>query len=439
MLYIRLIRPLFHFLIILWVFFIVYNLRHITDGIPFIQLHIPNIDFYETIIFWFISALLFPIIGLIFWLYKLYGPIHDYYNKYLKVYIFWFVFTTFLAYFWHWFIFVNWISRLILVWSWILSFILMLFSDFILNFINSKLEEKKSYKVWVYKTVFFENIKDKFKGYDIYKFYKFENLDDIDNYDLIFIIWNIKPDEIEGIMDEARFLWKEVYHIPDVNFLEDIIYHQERIWPIISWKYKPSPLEWWARVFKRIFDIIFSLLFIIFFWWLYLLVALWIYFHDRWNIFYVSERIWQKWKKIKVLKFRTMLKNADKLKKDLLEKNERDDVLFKIEDDPRIKSWWKILRKTSLDEIPQFFNVLKWDMSIAWPRPHLEEEVKKYKKWQKRLLAAKPWITGYAQVFARDLPFEEESKLDLYRFQNWSVWMDVIVILWVFKVLFKWK
>jgi lipopolysaccharide/colanic/teichoic acid biosynthesis glycosyltransferase len=78
-------------------------------------------------------------------------------------------------------------------------------------------------------------------------------------------------------------------------------------------------------------------------------------------------------------------------------------------------------------------------MSIAGPRPHLEEEVAKYKKWQKRLLAAKPWITGYAQVFGRDLPFEEEAKLDLYRFQNWSVWMDIVVILGVFRTLFKGK
>jgi lipopolysaccharide/colanic/teichoic acid biosynthesis glycosyltransferase len=69
----------------------------------------------------------------------------------------------------------------------------------------------------------------------------------------------------------------------------------------------------------------------------------------------------------------------------------------------------------------------------------LEEEVAKYKKWQKRLLAAKPGITWYAQVFGRDLPFEEEAKLDLYRFQNWSVWMDIVVILWVFRTLLKGK
>jgi len=437
MLYIRLIRPIIHFLTIIFVFYVVYNLRSITDWIPFVHLNIPYIDFKETLIFSIISAFLFIIFWLVNKLYKLFWPIHNYYNKFLKTFISWFITITFLAYFWHGYIFPNWISRLILVWWSLISFVSILFLDFFINLVNSKLERKNPYKIWIYKWKFIEEIKSKFKSYNIYKINSFNNKDEINKFDIIFLVGDISSEEIEDIMDEARLKGIEVYHIPDVNFMEDILYHQERIWPIISWKYKPSPLEWWWRVFKRAFDIIFSLIFIILFWWLYILVALRIRFHDKWNVIYVSERIWKWWKKIKMYKFRTMIKDADKLKKELMKKNERQGPLFKLSDDPRIKPWWKILRKTSLDEIPQFFNVLKWDMSIAWPRPHLEEEVKQYKKWQKRLLAAKPWITGYAQVFGRDLPFDEEAKLDLYRFQNWSIWMDIIVILWVFRTLFK--
>ena len=390
-------------------------------------------------IFGFVSAFLFVLIGLVKKLYKLEWPIHGYYQNFIKVFLFWVVVITFFAYFWKWFIFKNWISRLIIIWGVLFSFFALLIVDFVLNLINSKLEEKKPYKIWVRKTDFFDSLKEKFKNYKIYQLEEFNNVDDVGKFDIIFLVWQMDPNLIEDIMDEARLKQVEVYHIPDVNFLEDILYHPERIGPIISWKYKPSPLEGWWKVFKRLFDIVFSLLFILLFWWLYVLVALRIYFHDKWKIFYVSERIGQWGKKIKIYKFRTMVENADQLKKQLLDKNERDDVLFKIKDDPRIKPWWRILRKTSLDEIPQFFNVLLGDMSIAGPRPHLEEEVAKYKKWQKRLLAAKPGITWYAQVFGRDLPFEEEAKLDLYRFQNWSVWMDIVVILWVFRTLLKGK
>jgi len=440
MLYIRLIRPLAHFVIIIFVFFMVYNFRKITDGIPFVHLQIPYISFNETMLFWILSAIIFPIIWLVKWLYKLFWPIHNYYNKFFRVFVLWSIIITFLAFFWHGFIFQNWISRLIILWWLFFNFIFLLIFDFIINFINSKLEEKKPYKIWVYEWNFLESIKNKFKWYKIYQINEFNNLDKIKDFDIIFIIWNINNEKIENIMDVARIKQKEVYHIPDVNFMEDILYHPERLGPMIAWKYKPSPLEGWRKVFKRIFDIVFSIFFIIFFWWLYLLVALRIWLNDKWNVIYVSERVWRWGKKIKMYKFRTMVLNADELKKDLLEKNERKWwVLFKIENDPRIKPWWKILRKTSLDEIPQFFNVLKWDMSIIWPRPHLEEEIQKYKKWQKRLLAAKPWIVWYAQVFGRDLPFDEEAKLDLYRFQNWSIWMDIIVMIWVIRTIFKWK
>lgn len=439
MLFLRLLRPWCHFLILCIIFYSIYNLRIATDWIPFIYLNVPYINAFETLLFWLISSILFLLFWFTFSLYKLKWPIHNYYNKFLKIFIFWFVTITFVAYFWHWYIFKDGISRLIIIWSGFFSFFGLLILDFFLNLINSKIESKKPYKVWVLKGRYFKNIKEKFKNYDIYNLKEFSKNEEINNFDIIFLIWNIESKKIEEIMDIARLLQIEVYHIPDVNFLEDILYFSERIGPTIAWKYKASPLEWRWRVFKRIFDICFSLGFIILFFWVYILVALRIYLNDRWKIFYISERIWQWWKKIKIYKFRTMVKNAEKMKEKLKKKNERKWALFKIKDDPRIPRWWKILRKTSLDEIPQFFNVLMWNMSIAWPRPHLQDEVDKYEHWQKRLLAAKPWITGYAQVFGRDLEFSEEAKLDLYRFQNWSIWMDIIVILWVFRTILKWK
>jgi lipopolysaccharide/colanic/teichoic acid biosynthesis glycosyltransferase len=91
-----------------------------------------------------------------------------------------------------------------------------------------------------------------------------------------------------------------------------------------------------------------------------------------------------------------------------------------------------------LDELPQLFSVLIGTMSLVWPRPHLENEVANYQPWQKRLLSIKPGITGYAQVFWRDsLSFDQEAKLDLYYIQNWSIWLDLYVIVWTFGVIFK--
>jgi lipopolysaccharide/colanic/teichoic acid biosynthesis glycosyltransferase len=154
----------------------------------------------------------------------------------------------------------------------------------------------------------------------------------------------------------------------------------------------------------------------------------------------MSWRTWRWWHWFYMYKFRSMVKNADDIKDQLKDKNERKWPLFKISNDPRISWWWKILRKTSLDEIPQMVNVLIWDMSIVWPRPHLPEEVENYKWWHKRLLSIKPWITWYAQVLGRDkLEFDEEAKLDLYYIQNWNMFLDIYVIVNTFKVIFSWR
>ena len=118
--------------------------------------------------------------------------------------------------------------------------------------------------------------------------------------------------------------------------------------------------------------------------------------------------------------------------------NNRKWVLPKIKDDPRVTRVWKFLRKSSLDELPQLFQVLWWSMSLVWPRPHLPNEVAQYEDWERRVLSIKPWITWYAQVFGRDnLPFSEEAKLDLYYIQNRSIGMDIYVIFATFWVVFK--
>ena len=134
-------------------------------------------------------------------------------------------------------------------------------------------------------------------------------------------------------------------------------------------------------------------------------------------------------------------KNADKLYQRLIAtRNGRDHILPKIEDDPRITSVGKFLRKTSLDELSQLLNIFRGTMSFVGPRPHLPSEVEKYEPWMKRLLAAKPGLTGYAQVFGRDnLTFEQEARLDLYYIQNRSLAMDLQVLISTIKVVLAGK
>ena len=132
-------------------------------------------------------------------------------------------------------------------------------------------------------------------------------------------------------------------------------------------------------------------------------------------------------------------KEIDKLKTEMMKYNERKDgPLFKMENDPRITKLGKFLRRTSLDELPQLFNVLKGQMSLVGPRPHEPEEVDKYQKGYKRLMSIKPGITGLAQVSGRStLLFTEEAKLDIFYIENWSILLDMIILLKTIKVLFK--
>ncbi len=130
------------------------------------------------------------------------------------------------------------------------------------------------------------------------------------------------------------------------------------------------------------------------------------------------------------LKFRTMVANADELRDALLQHGERNGPLVKIKDDPRITPLGRWLRKWSLDEIPQFWNVLRGDISLVGPRPAIPEEVYQYEPWHKRRLDVMPGITGLAQTLGRsDISFEEIVRLDIYYAEHWSVWLDVRILL----------
>src|SRR3989344_6416922 len=176
-----------------------------------------------------------------------------------------------------------------------------------------------------------------------------------------------------------------------------------RFGPVPVLRFTPTPLDGWCAILKRTGDTVASLIGLTLLSPLFLTIACLIKIDSRGSIMYRSKRIGQGGKNtINILKFRSMVQNADELKATLNHQSHRNDgPLFKIKNDPRVTRVGKILRRFSLDELPQLWNVLKGDLSIVGPRPHLPEEVERYTDFQKRVFAVKPGITGLAQISGR--------------------------------------
>lgn len=171
---------------------------------------------------------------------------------------------------------------------------------------------------------------------------------------------------------------------------------------------------------------------------LILVIGLAVRFGSKGPVFYKAARIGRKGRTFNCYKFRTMVPNADHLKAQLEHKNERKGILFKIVDDPRVTRIGRILRKYSLDEIPQFYNVLRGDMSLVGPRPPIASEVEQYNLSHLRRLDVLPGITGLWQVEARQDPsFDSYISLDTAYVENWSFWLDLKILARTISVVFS--
>ena len=194
------------------------------------------------------------------------------------------------------------------------------------------------------------------------------------------------------------------------------------------------------KLIKNLFDYLFSLSFLITFLPLFLIISLLIKLSSRGPIFFQQKRIGKNNIPFKCIKFRTMYPEAQDilenlLMKDSLLKKEFEET-HKIKNDPRITTIGKLLRKTSLDELPQFINVLRGEMSIIGPRPIVKEEKKKYGKNLKKVLLIKPGITGLWQVSGRNnLTYKRRVLLDLNYVENYNLLMDLRILLRTFGVI----
>ncbi|MDU3750014.1 MAG: sugar transferase, partial [Cutibacterium avidum] len=188
---------------------------------------------------------------------------------------------------------------------------------------------------------------------------------------------------------------------------------------------------------KRFFDIIGSLLLLIVTSPILLIAGIAIKCEDGGPVFYKQRRVGRKGEIFECYKLRSMVVNADEVKaKMLADKNESDGVLFKMKDDPRITKCGKFHRRYSIDEIPQFYNVLRGDMSLVGPRPALENEVAAYESHVRRRLDVRPGVTGLWQVSGRsDLSWEDTVRLDLYYVDNWSILQDASILVKTFRAV----
>ncbi len=216
---------------------------------------------------------------------------------------------------------------------------------------------------------------------------------------------------------------------------------------------KRTRLEGWGRVYKRAFDVIGSIALIVVTSPIMLLAAAAVALESRGPVIFRNERVGLEGKKFRVYKLRSMRADVsigeqfndqraalDLERKLIAERSVKDGPVYKIKDDPRVTRVGRFIRNFSIDELPQFFNVLKGDMSLIGPRPHQTREVENYQRHHLRVLMIRPGMTGLAQVSGRsDLAFEDEIRLDTFYIENWTPLMDLAILLKTPLVIFAKK
>jgi len=256
--------------------------------------------------------------------------------------------------------------------------------------------------------------------------------------DEIFFTTQCERGIVQDVLDKARRNGVDLRVVPD-------------LYDGLAWN---SPIEYIGQfptiplhrghvpelglMLKRVLDVTFSTLLLLVLSPFILAIAIAIKIESRGPIFYASERIGKKGRVFRCFKFRTMVRDAEKRRADVMHMNERDGVLFKITNDPRITKVGRLLRKYSLDELPQFLNVLRGDMSVVGPRPPIASEVMEYKPNHLRRLDVTPGITGLWQVQGRQDPsFDSYVSLDVTYIENWSMWLDLKIIVRTIGVVFS--
>ncbi|MCD6109897.1 sugar transferase [bacterium] len=353
-------------------------------------------------------------------------------------------------------------SRLALVYSFILTIVLISFGRILIHLIQHLLLKANIGRrkiLFVGKNKISEDLKYIYKDNPRFTIVGIVNANQLDN--LISIIKKKKVEEIiqtnaninrahaKDILNICREYHLHYHFVPDLVQVQrtNIEISSPGGIPLIS--LKPTPLDGWGKITKRLFDITGSLFGLILFSPILLITAIIIKIDSKGDILFKYlddgsrvKRVGQYGNLFNFYKFRSMFPNTHNLRyTKLAYKNIRKgSPMVKIKNDPRVTRVGKFIRKWSIDELPQLWNVFKGDMSLVGPRPHLPEEVAKYERHQKFVLALKPGITGLAQISGRsNLNFEKEVELDTYYIENWSIWLDIKIIMKTFGVVLTGK
>ncbi len=290
---------------------------------------------------------------------------------------------------------------------------------------------------------------------DVRKIHTFEKLDEQSFKEIEALIKDYKVSEI--YLQSQHSGWEtQLAHIAEI-YTVDFVFSPKELKEFDAYSMKPiqidnevylelkhGRIDGWSIVLKRLMDIFLGSLILLITLPIMVIIAILIKLDSPGPVFYWSERVGANGKVFKALKFRRMKqefcinsekdeasKKALEFEKMLIEKqNGRKGPLYKIINDPRNTRVGDFLERTSLDDLPQLFNVLKGEMSLVGPRPHQPREVSKYEKHHYKVLNAKPGMTGMAQVNGRsNLDFEQEVYFDRYYIENWNLWLDIKILL----------
>ena len=225
------------------------------------------------------------------------------------------------------------------------------------------------------------------------------------------------------LLPAGRSIAGRMLHLPaaQLDFNKKLPLHNGLLLPI-------------PRIFKAVAEKIIAAVFLLLLSPLFVVLTILVKLTSRGPAFYVSERIGRNGRKFKILKYRTMVHQSDRKLEQILSESpklaQEWSRQFKLDNDPRITPLGRFLRKTSLDELPQLWNVLCGDMAIVGPRPIVEEEISKHGSAYEEIISVKPGLTGLWQVSGRnELSYDERIRINLYYIRNWSIWLDYYILL----------